>query len=916
MVGKIIKFSYDNPWIVLPLVLLITVALAIPATQLRIDVSSDKFMEENTPAKAEYEEAKKIFGSDILSFVYIKDSQLFTEKKLQRMRSMFDKLANMEGVEKAESLFTINNIKGEAGIIDTNPLLDWIPSDQKELLAKQKDAIENPIIKRNQISPDGNSTVITLYLKKSKKDEDFERKIKEGIDKILAEHKGDFQELFQSGSPYVMTSMSEYIVKDQLVLVPLAVAVLLLTIMLTLRNIHGGIIPLINSIISIIWMFGVMKLLNIPINPLTSIVPAILIVIGSTEDTHIVSVFLESTEEGEAPREAVIGIGKKLGTAFLVTSITTVIGFGSIAFNEVVVLKQFGIASGAGLFLNFIITIALTPVYLRFFGKHIASKHSHAHAGNNPGGWNKITDRIIKLTMDLITNRKRLVIIITAVVVIVPALLALRIGVNNDMISYFKSHSPIVRAANTMHEKLSGQNVFYIVLYKDTDDFKRSKNLKSVEAIEAYLRDLKVFDSVLSLPDYISLVNKGMNHGDPSYHKVPDSNDLIAQYLLLFQRSDIERYISPDYSKINIMVRHNVNSSNRFNAIVDKIKHDLNSGKFGNFNRVVITSEGVLIAQAAESFISGQASSLLSTAVIAAAIMAFMFISWKAGFIVLAPNVIPVIIFFGLMGIANIPLNAGTAMVAAITIGIAVDDTTIFMIVYNRNLKQYGDEKMAIKETLRTEIRPIFVSAFALAAGFLVIGFSNFVPIAQFGLLSAFVMIIAIVIELAVAPLLLSSIRLITVWDAIGLELRERLIKKATLLEGLGKWQTRRLILMSHLIEAKTGEQIIREGDVGDKMYMVLDGELSVSRTISGEKTVIDKLEAGDVFGEIALISAQKRTADVFATTDVKLLTLDWKSLERFRRLSPFISAKLFLNISKILGRRLVKTTDKMVGQL
>ncbi|MBA4349131.1 MAG: hypothetical protein C0415_03970 [Thermodesulfovibrio sp.] len=916
MVGKIIKFSYDNPWIVLPLVLLITIALAIPATQLCINVSSDTFMEGNTPAKAEYEEAKKIFGSDILSFVYIRDPQLFTEKKLNRMRAMFDKLANMEGVEKAESLFTINNIKGEAGFIDTNPLLDWIPSDTKELQAKQKDAIENPIIRKNQISSDGKSTVITLYLKKSKKDEDFERKIKEGIDKILSEHKGDFQELFQSGSPYVMTSMSEYIVSDQLVLVPLAVVVLLLTIMLTLRNIHGGIVPLINSIISIIWTFGVMKLLDIPINPLTSIVPAILIVIGSTEDTHIVSEYIEARESGEEPREAVVGIGKKLGTAFLITSITTVIGFGSIAFNEVVILKQFGIASGAGLFLNFIITIALTPVYLRFFGKRIVSKHSHVNAGSKPNSWNIITDRIIKWTMNLITNRKRLIIIITAVIIIVPALLAMRIGVNNDMISYFKSNSPIVRAANTMHEKLSGQNVFYVILYKDADDFKRSKNLKSVEAVEAYLRDMKVFDSVLSLPDYISLVNKGMNHGDPSYHKVPDSNDLIAQYFLLFQRSDIERYVSSDYSKINIMVRHNVNSSNQFNAYVDKIKHDLNSGKFGSFNRVVITSEGVLIAQAAESFIRGQASSLLSTAVIASAIMAFMFISWKAGFIVLAPNVIPVIIFFGLLGIANIPLNAGTAMVAAITIGIAVDDTTIFMIVYNRNLKRYGEEKPAIEETLRTEIRPIFVSAFALATGFLVIGFSNFVPIAQFGLLSAFVMIIAIPIELMVAPLLLSSIRLITVWDVIGLELRERLIKKATLFEGLSKWQIRRLILMCHLIEVKSSEQVIRESDIGEKMYLILEGELSVSKTINGEKTIIDKLETGDVFGEIALISAQKRTADVFATTDAKLLTLDWKSLERLRRMSPFISAKVFLNISKILGRRLVKTTDKMVAQL
>ncbi|MBT9537418.1 MAG: cyclic nucleotide-binding domain-containing protein, partial [Nitrospirae bacterium] len=343
---------------------------------------------------------------------------------------------------------------------------------------------------------------------------------------------------------------------------------------------------------------------------------------------------------------------------------------------------------------------------------------------------------------------------------------------------------------------------------------------------------------------------------------------------------------------------------------------DLNSGRYGKYTNILVTGEGVLIADAAENFISGQLTSLISTAVMIAAIMAFLFMSWKAGLIVLIPNLLPVTIFFGLMGIAGIPLNAGTVMVAAVTIGIAVDDTTVFMVLYNQNLKKYGDEKRALEDTLLAEIRPIFISSVSLAVGFGTLIFSNFVPIAQFGALSAFVMIVAFGTELFITPLTLSSVRLITLWDVIGLALRDRLIKQSLLLQGLSKFQIRRLILMAHMRDAKAGEQIIREGDAGDKMYLVVDGEMSVSKAVNGERKAIAKLESGDVFGEIALVSSQPRTADVFAVTDAKLLSLDWKTLERLRRLSPFITSKLFLNISKILGNRLIETTDKMVCRL
>jgi len=907
---KLVMWSYDRPWLIVAIVLVITAALIYPAMNLKIDVSSDRFMARNSPEKIKYEETKKTFGSDVISFVYIKDPQLFTQQKLQRLRSMFDTLANLRGVEKAESLFTINNIKGQDGMLDTAPLLDIIPSDQAELLAKQKDALDNPMINRSFISPDGTTTVISLYLVKDKGDENFEARIKKDIEKVLLDYKKDFQEALQTGAPFVNSSMSEYIVQDQFVLVPVGVGVLLLTIILTLRNIHGAIVPTISAGISITWTFGVMQLLGIPITPLTAIVPAIMIVIGSTEDTHMIAEFLEASAKGLSYRDAVLkGIGEKLSTAFLITAITTVIGFGSIAFTDVVMLQDFGIASAIGFFLGFFISITVASAYLRFFGKSVVKRGFHEESGGN----NKIFTSIVDKSIYWAYQYKKRIITVGSAIAVMCLIAITFIYVNNDVLSYFKKSSPIVKAADKMHRDLAGQNIFYIVFEKDAGDFKNAANLKKIEEVEAYLRELKAFDTVLGLPDYMALVNKGMQNGDPAHYKVPDADNLVAQYLLLFQRRDIERFVSSDFSKVNIMVRHNINSSTEMNDTIEKIRKELSADRFGKYNSTLITGEGVLIAEAAENFISGQVTSLGSTAALIALIMAVFFLSWKAGIVVLIPNVLPLLLFFGLMGAGSIPLNAGTVMVAAITIGIAVDDNTIFMILYNQHMKEYGDEKRALRETLLAEIRPIFVSSVALAAGFSTLIFSNFVPIAQFGALSAFVMIIAAGTELFMTPLTLSSVRLITLWDAIGLELRDRLIKQSILLQGFSKFQIRRLILMCHMVKAKAGEQVIREGDAGDKMYLVVDGEMSVSKAFNGERKTITKLEPGDIFGEIALVSSQPRTADVFAVTDAKLLSLDWKTLVRLRRLSPFISSKLFLNLSKILGNRLIETTDKMV---
>jgi len=288
----------------------------------------------------------------------------------------------------------------------------------------------------------------------------------------------------------------------------------------------------------------------------------------------------------------------------------------------------------------------------------------------------------------------------------------------------------------------------------------------------------------------------------------------------------------------------------------------------------------------------------------------------KAGFLSLIPNLFPIIIIFGVMGFFNIPLNTGTAMIAAIAIGIAADDTIHFMVRYNREMKRLNDQDQAMVECIHKEIRPVLTTSVALALGFAILAFSNFVPVIYFGLLSALVMLLALAGDLVLTPILLSSTRLITLWDMIALDLREQVLKRSPVFEDMNSWQVKKIVLISHVQSFSEGSLIIRQNELERVMYLILDGSARVEvKREDGTRALVQELHAGEVFGEIALVDAVRRSADVVATEDTQVLSIDWQSLERIRRMFPRISTKLFLNISKVLAKRLAATDLQWIAR-
>jgi CRP-like cAMP-binding protein len=209
-------------------------------------------------------------------------------------------------------------------------------------------------------------------------------------------------------------------------------------------------------------------------------------------------------------------------------------------------------------------------------------------------------------------------------------------------------------------------------------------------------------------------------------------------------------------------------------------------------------------------------------------------------------------------------------------------------------------------ETLHSEGRPIIYVSLALAAGFFVLMFSSFVPTQQLGFLSGVVMLLAMVAELVLTPLLMHSTRLVTLWNVLNVKMRREVVREAPLLRGLSTWEARKLVLLGGLLRLRPGDYLVRKGETGNELYMVVSGRLRVFDVdAQGREVTFRELGSTAVIGEVAVLGDGVRSAHVITEVECEVLVLSDSALERIRRRFPFTAAKLYRNIAGVLSERL-----------
>ncbi len=487
---------------------------------------------------------------------------------------------------------------------------------------------------------------------------------------------------------------------------------------------------------------------------------------------------------------------------------------------------------------------------------------------------------------------------------------------DTDFVSLFPKRSIVRQRIEDLGRTLGGAQNFYVVV--DTGragGVTDPQVLRRIAGLQDFLAGTGQVAKTVSVADYVRRMHREMNGGDPAFEVIPDSADAVAQYLLLLEGRELAKFLDFDAAGANIVVRHDLTGSLAISRLRAQVEGYI-ARAFPPTLPAQPTGEAILTNNAVDFLAVNEVQSLWTTFVVIALIHAALFMSLRAGFLSMIPNVIPVFTLYGFMGLVGIPLNIGTALVATVAIGIAVDDTVHHMVTYNRQLRQHRDQKVAMFNTLRAQGRPIIYVSVALIASFLPLLLAERVSTVHFGLLSALVMLMALIGELTLTPILMYSTQLVTLWDVLLTKMPADLVRRAPLFDGLSRWEARKIVLLGGLERVRGGEVMIRKGEVGHELYMVVTGRLrAFDRYPDGRERLLTTLEPGAVFGEVALMNENVRTAYVTAETDADVLKLDLAALERIRRRFPFTGAKLFRNLARVLAERLRRATDALVAE-
>ena len=909
MMLKLFMLGLKRPVAVTLFMVMATLFAAAGIPKLEIDTGLDSLIPASDPNRLIYQQVMGEFGSDNKTIIYIRDNNLWTPEKLSIIEGLHHDIERIDNVTSVDSLFNLHTIHGEDGKIESIPVLSEAPTTVEEALAAKARALANPLYIGNYFSDSGNVLAMIVAVVDKEEDSDFSRRIYQQMETLISEKRGNFDKLIQVGPPRINAELKRRLFDDFRLLGPLSAFILFASILFFMRSGISAVIPIVTSFLSIIWTFGMLGWTGVPINILSAMLPSLIIVIGSTEDTHMMAAYFRGLESNvENSREkAIYYMAKHISLPLVLTVLTTALGFSSNILSGIGLIQHFAFAATFAMLANGIITILVVPLLLSVYGPE---KNTSAVDDTESTRLPDIILRVFRYYQD---NHPVSVLIFTTVMCGFFIYHASKLYVTNDPLSYIPSDSALIQDTKLIHDDLAGIKIFFIRLDSNKQNaFQRPENINKLVEIQRFMDKQGVFDQSISLADHLAFANREFR-GEYAARVLPATRQLVAQYLMFFHRSDLDSYVSHDYSRANIVVRHNINDSHTLNAYIDELQEVVKDIAGAGF-KVNIVSKNLMVNDAAESLMVAQIKALALLLALIFIIMSVMFTSFRGGAIALVPAVIPIAMMFGVMGYLNIPLNPGTAMVAVIGIGIAVDGTVHLLARYNELCRHTSDYIGAVNTAVKEEATPLIISGIALSFGFGILLLSNFTVIAQFGALAAITMLFSIYANLLITPIIMTRVRLIGLHQIIGMTIDKKVLEESPLFKNMTNYQRRKAVLISELSEFEEGDLLVEQGTIGRDMYLILSGEAEVIRHDGCESRTLATLLPGTIFGEIGYIRETERTADVKALTKISALRFDYERMQKDLKFFPNIVAKLNFNISYILGERLADMVSQSKG--
>lgn len=750
MIERLFTFPVRHPLIVIAILFATTLVTTFGFGALRIDTRYDSLIDSSDPETQYYEQAVGKFQSDYIALVYLEAGDLFTQKRLQQVEALTLALAKLDRVQDVRGLFTAGHVEDADGVLDVRPVIETTPESEAGIAQALERARRNPFVPRNLLNGTATATAISVVFKDSWNDDVFAEQTFDKIEALLTPLRAEFRAAFQLGPPRVMMAGRNAVLHDMIYIGLFSVAVLVGTLALFLNTRIAILLPIMTAGVSLYWTLGLMGLLGIPIAMMAAALPAMVVVVGSAEDTHMLAAYLDGLHDGETTRAGGVAfMARRIGTACVLTAATTAAGFGISGITVIEMMRNSAIALALGMTLNFFATALIVPLILSRFGPlKIATPRAKWSA---PRFVEAFTERALAFSI----RQGRNVAIGAIATTVVCLWVGFSLEPNTDPLSLLGKKDPLRQDIEIWHARMGGSQVFNIVVEgKSPGAFRDPEMLFRLMQIEKTIVESGRFDTALSVADEIAFVNREINGGGSEMYRVPADRNLIEQYLLLFSRSDLENFLTPDYRSANIVVRHETFNSAKLKANLAAIEERMNAIA-GPELTVHVTGKPILLNRSAEMLVYGNIVSLFLLILVVAASIGFAYRSLRLGLIVLIPNVLPASGVFLAMAVFGIALDPGTSLAADVALGIAVDDTIHFMNAFRRGLLVSPDTGTAATLAVMDQALPVTAVTLALTACFGSLVLSSFAAAANFGLLCAASIALSQPCELIITPSLL-----------------------------------------------------------------------------------------------------------------------------------------------------------------
>jgi hypothetical protein len=367
-----------------------------------------------------------------------------------------------------------------------------------------------------------------------------------------------------------------------------------------------------------------------------------------------------------------------------------------------------------------------------------------------------LLDRLARLSV----TRSGALVLLWGIVTLTAIAWIPRIVIDTDYLSFFDADDPVRRDFAAINRLLSGAVPLFVVLSADeAGAFREPALLRQVEALQARIDALPGVGRSLSIVEPLRLLNRAVEGGDPAQERLPDTRAGVTELVFMLPKADLMRFATIDQSAVNLMVRSGEVGSAALRRLTGRIEAAIEEADLPAAIRADVTGNAVLLSRAADGVAEGQPRTVGFAALTIFVLLSIGLRSLRLGLVAMIPNIVPVLIFFGVLGSGIARLSLPTGLIGSIALGIAIDDTMHFLVAYQKMRSRGASSAEAAQHCIAQVGRPIVMTSIMLVIGFLVVLSSGFATLQEFGYLTALTMAICLSTDLILLPALLIRTR-------------------------------------------------------------------------------------------------------------------------------------------------------------